>query len=184
MEMYKRAALIVICIITTSLVGNAEVSNIEGKIREALTLSHLLKFGSIIDVENDLHALGFEVYKNSNNKDSIFFKYLDDNQREVFSISIHDDKAISISHYHFDEGSGFANKVRSKFIESDFFERGENKDEFIFCFPVNESDNLLDTLNCKYQSKILFNDVVITFFVPSIASEDEDWIAKILELTL
>ena len=133
--MNKRAVLIIICTITMSFKGNTDVSNIEEKMREGLILSYLSKYGSIIDVENYLQASGYAIYKNSNNEDPIFFKYIDDNQREVFSISIHDSVAISISHYHFDKGSDFANKVRSQFLESDLFLEGEDKDEFMFCLP-------------------------------------------------
>jgi hypothetical protein len=145
---------------------------IEDEVREALIMSYQLRNGETTSIIRNLQSKGFELYEDTKLNEQLFFKYLDDEQREIYSISIHEGKAISISHYHLDNGSNFADSVRSEFIKSDYF-RKINNDEFSFS---------LDSNNSEFQSKILFNDVVIIFMIPSTSIEQENWSKIIREL--
>ncbi len=164
---------------------NAAYPDANKLIKDGLTLSHLLKKDELQEIKNYLQLRGFEANNASNNKnDPFFFKYLDDNQREVLKIMIHFNKGVSVSHYHFDKGSKFPDAVRSKLLASDYFKQGSDENEFLFSFPKKDKSAASENDDYQFQSKILFNDVVIIFVVPSIASEDIDWVNKIQELTL
>ncbi len=161
------------------------ISEPEIQIKDGLILSYMLKNDGIIKIHGYLLAQGFEVYDSlDNNKCLIFFKYLDDKKREALSIIIYDGKAVSITHVNFDKGSEFADAVRSKLTTSDYFQEGVNKDEFLFCLPKKGIHSSSENSDCQYQSKILFNDVVIIFLIPTVTTDDVDWITKIQELTL
>jgi len=142
-------------------------------IKDGLILSYWLKNGEGEKIENYFLTKGFLEEKNNNS----YYQYLDEKKKEVLIIiKDKNNKAISITHFHFEKETKFTDAVRSKLLESVFFKQGSNDNVFLFSLSENDS--------YQYQSKIMFNNEVILFVVPSIASEDIDWVNIIRELTL